>query len=88
MPWQLKDLARSLLQLRFSPWPRNFGMPRVWQASKQASKKERKKDPTAPHHSLHTSLPQGLCTCCSRFPHMPSFLFTFVSFRVGPEVTS
>ena len=31
---QIKDLAWSLLWLRFAPWPRNFHMPQVWPKKK------------------------------------------------------
>ena len=34
MAQQIKDLAWSLLWLRFAPWPRNFHMPQVWPKKK------------------------------------------------------
>ena len=36
----IKDLVWLQLQLRFSPWPRNFHMPLVWPLKKKKKKKK------------------------------------------------
>ena len=42
MVQQVKDLALSLLWLRFSPWPRNFYMPQGRQKIKVKKKKKKR----------------------------------------------
>ena len=39
----VKDLALSLLWLRFYPWPRNFYMPWAWPKKKREREREREK---------------------------------------------